>query len=206
MADDIPISAGVGTDIATDDVGGRHFQRIKLNSSEADVDEPIGDDDKGASRALWVAPRPDLRTQQVVSSGLTTASTAYTAGDVVGAGWTFTDMARESGGGGKVTGIVVVDEADVVDSLTLFFFSESVTFGTDNAAPSISDADAIKCVGVVPVGFVDVGTARLGTVDTLQMPYFCAATSLFVYAVTNVGHTFFAAVDDLVVRLFASRD
>ena len=30
MADDVPVTAGAGTSIATDDIAGRHFQRIKL--------------------------------------------------------------------------------------------------------------------------------------------------------------------------------
>lgn len=30
MADDVPITAGTGTNVATDDIGGRHFQRVKV--------------------------------------------------------------------------------------------------------------------------------------------------------------------------------
>jgi hypothetical protein len=30
MADDVPITAGSGTNIATDEIGGRHYQRVKL--------------------------------------------------------------------------------------------------------------------------------------------------------------------------------
>lgn len=37
MADDVPITAGSGTNIATDDVGGRHFQWVKLAFGAADT-------------------------------------------------------------------------------------------------------------------------------------------------------------------------
>ena len=30
MADNVPITAGSGTNIATDEVGGAHFQRVKI--------------------------------------------------------------------------------------------------------------------------------------------------------------------------------
>ena len=58
MADNVPITAGTGTSIATDDVGGVHYQRIKLVTGEADTAERIGDNDEGTARALWVAGAP----------------------------------------------------------------------------------------------------------------------------------------------------
>lgn len=43
MADNVPITAGVGTDIATDDIGGFHHQRVKIgvgdNGAAADVSQ-----------------------------------------------------------------------------------------------------------------------------------------------------------------------
>lgn len=41
MADNVPITAGVGTLIATDDVAGEHFQRVKLVDGTADAATPI---------------------------------------------------------------------------------------------------------------------------------------------------------------------
>jgi len=34
MADDVPITAGSGTNIATDEIGGRHYQRVKLATGD----------------------------------------------------------------------------------------------------------------------------------------------------------------------------
>jgi hypothetical protein len=45
MADDVAVTAGAGTTIATDDIGGRHFQRIKVaygaDGSAADVTNDV---------------------------------------------------------------------------------------------------------------------------------------------------------------------
>jgi hypothetical protein len=41
MADDVAITAGVGTTIATDDVGGRQFQRVKLDIGGDGVTTPV---------------------------------------------------------------------------------------------------------------------------------------------------------------------
>lgn len=41
MADDVAITAGVGTTVATDDVGSRHFQRVKLDIGGDGVSTPV---------------------------------------------------------------------------------------------------------------------------------------------------------------------
>lgn len=44
MADNVPITAGSGTDIATDDVSGAHYQYVKLADGAADSSAKIGGD------------------------------------------------------------------------------------------------------------------------------------------------------------------
>ena len=206
MADNVAITAGSGTSIATDDVGGAHFQKFKLYTTEADSAEGIGDDDKGAARALWVVARPSTATSQQDSSGLTTATTAYSAGDVLGAGWSFAGAARAAGGTGRVTGAVLLDVADVVLGVDLHLSAASITFGTDNAAPSVSDADAAKLGAILGLAAVDVGGARIAQAYNLSVPYVCDATTLYVYARTRDGHSFFGAATDLKLRLFFEPD
>jgi hypothetical protein len=41
MTDNVPISAGLGTTVATDDVSGVHYQRVKLVSGTLDSTVPI---------------------------------------------------------------------------------------------------------------------------------------------------------------------
>lgn len=74
MADDIAITAGSGTTIATDDVSGKHYQKMKLFSAEADSAEGIGDTDNGSTRSLHV---------DIVGTLLNSTTTAYATSKVV---------------------------------------------------------------------------------------------------------------------------
>lgn len=76
MADNVAITAGVGTSVATDDVSGNHYQRMKISNGEADSavhlgvyaeDEASADGDTGL---LALAVRKD-----------TPANTSGTDGD-----------------------------------------------------------------------------------------------------------------------------
>lgn len=212
MADNITTQSATlatipaSTVIAADDVSSVFYQYIKIASSTSGSSDLVGELDHGSTVSLFVHPRPDTVVSQVNSAGLTTATTAYTAGDVLGTTWQFSNCAKASGGTGRITGATLSDYADITTSVTFFVSSGSITFGTDNAAPSISDADSLKLVGSFTIGTSDLGGVRWGSVDSLRIPYVCDATDLYVYAITNVGHTFFGAVTDLRLRLFYERD
>ncbi len=150
MADNVPITAGVGTSVATDDVGGVHYQRMKLHTAEADSAEPIGDTDFGASRALWVDPRPAVTRIQQTPTVSTTP--AYTAKDAVGGLLTFANAARVSGGSIRVAAVQMVDKAQQMKDYDLVLFDRTVTAPTDNAAFDPTDTELGYVVGVVPLG------------------------------------------------------
>jgi hypothetical protein len=200
VADNLTLPATAAV-VAADDVSSVFYQYIKLASSESASADLIGDTDHGSTRALHVDPRYNVLAQTQASTGLTTASTAYSIADTLGAGWTFTSMARESGGSGVIVGAALLDKADIVSGVTLFFSSATVTFGTDNSALSISDADAANLFAPLALSSDDIGSSHLLAAHGLWIPYTCAATSLFVYARTDVAHTFFGAVGDLSLKL-----
>lgn len=69
MPDNVPITAGIGTNVATDDVGGAHYQRVKLD---------IGGDG-AASPVTATAPmpvQPIAATYTDRSGTITTGGTA----------------------------------------------------------------------------------------------------------------------------------
>lgn len=201
------VDSGTGINVLVDPGSTGDMQVVKLACSTIAGEELIGSADLGSEHALMVRPRPNAQSQAQNSSGLTTASTNYTLGDVVGAGWTFTSMAAVSGGGGRVTGVVLLDKSDVILGYELWFASGSITFGTDNSAPSISDSDAEKLIGRVTTTAVrDMGGCRITYCDYLSMPYICDATSLYVYAIALNDHNFFGATSDLRLRLFYELD
>lgn len=149
---------------------------------------------------VWVVqsrPKPI----QVTSSGLTTATTAYSAGDQVGTQFTFAGAAIATGGGGYIESIVLNDETAIIGTYTAWIFRSSATAASDNAAFSISDADSENLVGVVQLGPVYSGVNNFTATWLGSLPYDCAATSLFVLLQTNAGHTFFGAATALKLKL-----
>ncbi len=201
MADNVAITAGAGTTVATDDVSGIHYQKMKLYTSEADSAEGIGDTDKGSTRAMWVDPRP-MQTKLQVTPTVST-SPAYTAGDCVGGIQTLTAAARANGGSGIVQAIIVLDKTQAQrPTLELLFFDVSPTSAGDNAAVAFSDADMANCIGVVGVSAWNnawPGTPlnSLSTMIGVGLPFKCASgdSNLYVQAVTRSTPTFVSTSD-----------
>lgn len=138
------------------------------------------------------------KTLQVASTGLTVASTAYSAADQVGAIFTHTNFGTGSGLGGLLTSAYLQDKAAIIGTYTAFLFNATVTAASDNAAYSISDADS-PLSAMPPITFGQVYSQTLNRITgwTIPMAYVCAATSLFTLLRTEGAHTFFGAAGDL---------
>lgn len=200
------------TAIAADDISSVYYQRVKLTlgPNGTNTADAAGVDLGSGAGGLYVRPRLGtviVSTPQN-SSGLTTASTNYSPGDTLGAGWVVANAANTSGGTGTIVGVDMKDYSDIVTTLALYFFQGSVTFGTDNVAPSISDADSLKHVGEpVTVTFVDLGGVRVGGTGGLSIPYVLDGTDLYVYAVAGtIAASFFGAATDLKLRVAVRPD
>lgn len=139
--------------------------------------------------------RRDLQRIAVGITGVTTATTAYTAGDQVGVLATVAGAARVSGGGGTIVGVTLIDQSDIIGAYDVVFFDSTVTLAADNAAFAISDADSLKIVGLVQLaGAFDIGNNRIAQAYNLAVPYVCnGGTSLFAALICRVGHTFFTS-------------
>lgn len=203
MADNVNITAGSGTVIATDQVGTDHYQRVKLTDGTADSSAVIPGD---ATNGLWVNPKPAANRLQVSSAGLTTATTAYVANDQLGTILTFASAVRVSGGTGVLQSATLLDKASIVGAVDLYLFDRSVTLATDNAAAAFSDADMMFCLGVLNFPAPQTGTGNGISKTVVGLGVECNATSLFGALVTRAGHTFFGAVGDLVVSLHILQD
>jgi propanediol utilization protein len=164
----------------------------------------------GSEGSKTVDAFPPLREQSrisVASGGLTTATTAYTAGDQVGTQFTMTNAARASGGHGVITGIVLVSAADIIGPYDVVIARESITLASDNAAYAISDADSLKLVQLVQLqGGFDIGNNRLAIAPNIYIPYDCnGGTSLYAGLITRADHTFFGATTDLQLIFYVER-
>jgi len=209
MADNVAITAGSGTTIATDEVavnGGSsgHVQFVKLVDGTSNGTDGV----PGTTSGLGVVPRYDLTRIAVNSGGLTIATTAYSAGDQVGTQFTLASAARVSGGTGMIRSVVLTSAADIIGAFDVVFTRSSITLASDNAAYAISDSDALAVVGIVQLaGALDIGNNRIAAAYNLAVPYDCSGgTSLYAGLITRVGHTFFAAVTDLQLTVFVERN
>jgi hypothetical protein len=145
-----------------------------------------------------------VKDLQVTSSGLTTAATAYSAGDQVGAQFDFTNFAQAAGGGGVLTSIMLTDETDIIGTYTVFLFGSDPTPAADNAAFSISDADAAAMI-CAPITLGPVYDAGLNKVCGWNgsLAYTVGSTTLYALLRTDAGHTFFGAATSLKLRITA---
>jgi hypothetical protein len=204
MADNIAITAGSGTTVATDDVSGVHYQRVKLVNGTLDDATAITGDAQG----LHTVARRDLLRIAVDSGGLTTSTTAYTAGDQVGTQFTLANAARASGGSGTIIGVQLMDQKGIIGSYDVVFTRSSVTPASDNAAFSLSTTDVKAVTAIVQLGGSwDFGTPNLTQAFGLAIPYDCSGgTSLFANLICRVGHTFFTASTDLQLVVWVERN
>lgn len=119
---------------------------------------------------------------------------AYDAGDTVFDATVITGAVRVSGGRALLQSIVVADKDDQKAQLRLVFFDSSVTFGTADSAPSLSDADSLKCLGSVEIlaaDYVDFGGVSVATRTAIGLV--CEASgsaNLYVAAVTSGTPTY----------------
>ena len=204
MADNVAITAGAGTNVATDDIGGVHHQRMKVSLG---ADGTANDLDGSTARGAFVDPRPYNDRIVVQSAGLTTATTAYTSGDQLGTVLTFTAPPRASGGYATLVGAVLIDEAKVTGPVELYIFDRSVTAAADNAAADFSDADMANLVGIIDFPSPKTLTSNYVSLGTpLPQVLKANAADLYGYLVTRSGHTFFAAVTNLRVILNFQKD
>ncbi len=151
MADNVAITAGSGTTIATDDVSGVQHQRVKLVTSADGSADPYGDDTPATTtRALWTAPRTKIVRIAVTPTISTTP--AYTAKDAMGGLMTFSTVNRATGNPVFLDSVQVLDKGQVRPDLDLVLFDRTFTAPTDNSIFNPSDAEAATIVAVIPIG------------------------------------------------------
>lgn len=139
-----------------------------------------------------------------------TVHATYVSGDYVGTSsdaMTFAGCARVNGGTGKITGAVLIDYALQSIQGELWLFDTEPTPPADSAAWSISDADAARCIAVIPFAlYYSSALNSVAPVPNLSIPFKCAggATALYGCFVTRGAPTY--ASGDLTFRLFIDQD
>lgn len=128
---------------------------------------------------------------------------AYDAGDVVFDSTAISNAVRLLGGQAMLQSVVVADKGDQKAQLRLVFLDSNVTLGTADAAPSISDANALKVLGTVEVlaaDYIDLGGASVATVRNIGLPIEAASGSTDVYVAAFTSGTPTYSTGDLQLR------
>lgn len=187
MADNVTLNAGSGGDtIAADDVGGAKYQRVKQAHGVDGVATDTSED----------APLPVRSIVDVFDVTLTLDTSAYADGDVFADTQSVGTVFLNSGGGRTLMSVHVLDEDDQGMGFDLIFFDANTSLGTENSAPSISDANARGIIGRVPISnseFYDIGGSRLATRTGINLPLQGNASStLYVAAIIRGTATYSA--------------
>lgn len=185
--------------IATDDVGGIQYQRIKLDIGGDGLTVPI----IGSGGAVPVGSRSAVVT---VTPTLDTA--AYASGDTLATAiLTFASTAFNVGGTGYVESLIVID-ADLQSAAgELWLFSTSVTPAAANAAHSISDANALVCIGVIPFGpYYASALNSVSVAKGVGLAFKCDASLAGFYGIAVTRGTPTHTASGLTFRLTVSQD
>lgn len=114
----------------------------------------------------------------------------YAAGDVLFDATQIPNAVRTAGAACLLKSLALVDKDDnTAAQIDLFFLSANVSLGTFNAAPSITDANAVKILGIISVlaaDFIDVGGSKVASKSALNLQLVPdSGTSLYVAAIAR---------------------
>lgn len=130
----------------------------------------------------------------IVDVTLSLDTSAYTAGDVLAATQVVTNAMRVNNGTGVLQSITVIDQDDQKAPMLIFLLSANVSIGTENSAPSISDADAVSILGppisISSSDYIDLGGVSVAGKDNLGKIVMPASGTRNLYiAVVNGANT-----------------
>lgn len=158
--------------------------------------------------ALPVTPR--YKRLRISATPTISNASIYAAKDAVGGIMTFASAARASGGTGVLRGVTVIDKGQqITHALDLLLFDQTVAGTvTDNAAFDPDDATLANLVYagsiVATTGWKDFNDNAVAQVSC-EVPYVCAATSLFGVLVAR-GTPTYTSTTDLTVVLSCDLD
>lgn len=148
-----------------------------------------------AATGDYVVPAVTSRGSNIITGAISTLTTSitrpadtnvYAANDALAnstsaptsGGFTFTSACVGSGGFGKIKSAIVSASAVTAYQGEIWIFDQSVTATNDNAALSVSDADILNIVGVIPFNTTDVNAANsISYVTGLDIGYTCVGTA-----------------------------
>ena len=129
----------------------------------------------------------------------------YAANDYVGTSGVameFLNCAKVDGGGGAITGVILLDAAVQSVACEVWLFDSDPTPPNDSAAWTITDANLLRLIGIVPIStYYASAVNSVGQNLDATIPFKCASGSKALYGciVTRGAPTY--ASGDLTVIL-----
>ncbi len=123
---------------------------------------------------------------------LTLDTNIYASGDVLADTQIVSGAFRVGDGTGILQNMTVIDSDDQGAAFDVYFLSSNVSMGTENAGPSISDANAKSIVSRVQVGtgdYYDLGGVKIAEVTGLARVLMATSGTkdLYVAVVNGTG-------------------
>jgi hypothetical protein len=136
----------------------------------------------------------------VKTVALTVDTAIYADGDVLADLQAVAGFMRADGGRAVIQSVTLLDKSDQAVAMDLFISPSAVSLGTENAAPSISDANAAGLQRICNIGtsdYIDMGGCRIATITGLGLVVEAAAgeTTMYIGAVTRGGTPTYGASD-----------
>jgi hypothetical protein len=226
MADNVTLP-GTGAAVASDDVSGVHFQKVKLDGGGDGASAPItGDTANGLDVDVTRIQAGENHLGEVggktvvVSANFTRPgnTTQYTAGDAVTDSTsapsqiTFSGAARINGGSGVILAAIMVDSVNpgTKPQLELWLFDSSVTPDNDNSAFTPTDAECGTLIGVIPFNAWYVGDSSsnaVAPVHGLSIPFKCGGGSASLFGLLVVRNAYTpSSAEVFTIRLSILQD
>jgi hypothetical protein len=127
--------------------------------------------------------RPADTSDYASGDAFANSTSAPTAG-----GFTFTNAAAVSGGGGTITDVVIVASDAKLYVGEIWVFEAAATAVNDNAAFACSDADHLLLLGKIPFQLAaDVSTTSWAHITGLNMGYHCVGSANLRFLIRLTG-------------------
>lgn len=114
---------------------------------------------------------PTYGVIQYVEVTLSTDTSAYASGDVIADTQIVAAAVRANDAKGVLHSLTIIDQDDQKALLYIYLLSANVAMGTENAAPSISDANALEILGppvaIAVADYYDLGGVAIAGKDAI---------------------------------------
>ena len=192
------IAVGVAFDAETNTLSGIVFDHLAFSQS-------LRTDSAEAAQVSVVATVTAANLVPVTVT-LSLDTSIYASGDLLADTQEIAAALLDSGGTAKLVAMRVADEDAQGAAFDVYLTSVVTSFGTENSAPNISDANLRNVQHVIPVDTGDYRTVsgtKFADFSELDLPVVAVATSMYVAVVNGTGTPTYTASGVRITFWFA---